>query len=92
MSKEAIQDLIGHAIIDKDFMHDLLNSRRREVIARFELSPEEEYVLNNIEADTLEQFALQIDNWLTYKEQVTISLPVLSSKESAITLSTVSQS
>lgn len=75
MSKEAVQEIIGTAIIDKHFLHDLLNSKRHQAIARFDLTAEERYVISHLEANSLEQLALQLDNWLTFREQEKISIP-----------------
>ncbi|NLS79223.1 MAG: hypothetical protein GXY76_18400 [Chloroflexi bacterium] len=69
MSKEAVQAIMGTAIIDKEFSRDLLNARRERAIARFELTPEERRAVSGIKAETLEQFARQLDSWLLSKEQ-----------------------
>lgn len=69
MSIESVQAIIGTAITDRQFMHDLLNSKREQVIARFDLTPDERRVVSQIRADSIEQFALQLDNWLTRAEQ-----------------------
>ena len=69
MSYEAIQAIVGTAILDKQFLHDLLNSKREQVIACFELSPEEYQAIKAIRAETLEQFAYQLDDWIIGQEQ-----------------------
>jgi len=69
MSKEAVQAIMGTAIIDKEFSRDLLNARRDRAIARFELTPEERRAVSGIKAETLEQVARQLDSWLLSKEQ-----------------------
>ena len=74
MSYEAIQAIVGTAILDKRFLHDLLNSKREQAIARFDLSPEEHRVITAICAETLEQFAYQLDDWIIGQEQRKIPL------------------
>ena len=69
MSTESIQAIVGTAITDKQFMHDLLNSRRESAISRFDLTPEEHSVISKIEANSIEQFASQLDEWLLRREQ-----------------------
>jgi hypothetical protein len=69
MSIESIQAIVGTAITDRQFMHDLLNSRRNQAIARFDLTAEEHRVISGIKAETIEQFALKLDDWLVRKEQ-----------------------
>ena len=74
MSYEAIQAIVGTAILDKQFLHDLLNSRRELVIARFDLTPEEQRAVTAICAETLEQFAYQLDDWIIRQEQSRFTL------------------
>jgi hypothetical protein len=69
MSHESLQAIVGTAILDKQFLHDLLNSRREQAISRFELTPEERRVLRAIRAETIEQFAYQLDDWIVGQER-----------------------
>jgi hypothetical protein len=69
MSHESLQAIVGTAILDKQFLHDLLNSRREQAISRFELTPEERRVLRAIRAETIEQFAYQLDDWIVGQEK-----------------------
>ena len=69
MSHEAIQAIVGTAILDKQFLHDLLNSKREQVIVRFELTPEEHRAIIAIRAETLEQLAHQLDEWIIRQDQ-----------------------
>jgi len=69
MSHESLQSIVGTAILDKQFLHDLLNSRREQAISRFELTPEERRVLRAIRAETIEQFAFQLDDWIVGQER-----------------------
>jgi len=56
MSWEALQELVGRAIIDKDFEHKLLHSPR-DALKAMNLSPEEVKAVLSIRADSLSQFA-----------------------------------
>jgi hypothetical protein len=69
MSQESLQAIVGTAILDKQFLHDLLNSRREQAISKFELTPEERRVLGAIRAETIEQFAYQLDDWIVGQEK-----------------------
>jgi len=63
MSKEALQAIVGRAIIDKEFERKLL-SRSHEALAEFDLTKEEKEVICSIKATSLEQFARQLHNYL----------------------------
>ena len=76
MSLESIQAIVGTAITDRQFMHDLLNSKRASAIARFDLTPEERSMISGIEANSIEQFACQLDEWLVQREQDAYLTPV----------------
>ena len=75
MSLESIQEIVGTAITDRQFLHDLLNSNRERAIARFDLTPEEHRMVTGIQADTIEQFALQLDRWIELDEPEAAPLP-----------------
>lgn len=64
MSWEDLQAIVSTALIDKQFSHDLLNSKRKQAIARFNLTLEERQAVTAISAETLEQFADQLDSWI----------------------------
>jgi hypothetical protein len=51
-----LEEVVGQAIIDRDFCAGLLNGRRARLLSRFSLTPEETQVLS-IRADSLEAFA-----------------------------------
>ena len=77
MSLESIQEIVGTAITDRQFLHDLLNSKRDQAIARFDLTPEERRVVADIQADTIEQFALQLDRWIEADDHEPIAVAPL---------------
>ena len=64
MCPAMIEEVVGNAIIDREFQADLLNGKRAHVLARFSLTPEERQALLSIRAESLESFAGQIVGWL----------------------------
>lgn len=60
----ALEDVVGSAIIDRDFRVGLLNGKRARLLSQFDLSPEEHQVLMNIRAESLESFAGQLYGWV----------------------------
>jgi hypothetical protein len=64
MSQSELDRLIGTALADPRVCSHLLNSRRQEVIAVFDLTAEEQTVLMQIQADTLQEFAQALLQWM----------------------------
>lgn len=64
MAYESLQAVIGTAVIDSTFRKSLLNGSRHRAIASFDLTREERDVVMGIRADSLEQFAGQLDRWI----------------------------
>ncbi|MEW5717819.1 MAG: Os1348 family NHLP clan protein [Chloroflexota bacterium] len=64
MAHESLQAVIGTAVIDTEFRKALLNGSRQRVIQRFALSREEFDAVMRVRADSLEQFAGQLDQWI----------------------------
>lgn len=65
MQHEALQAVIATAVIDSDFCKSLLNGSRQHVIQSFNLTSEETAAVMAIRADSLEQFAGQLDQWIS---------------------------
>jgi hypothetical protein len=59
-----LEEVVGTAIIDRDFRAGLLNGRRARLLSQFNLSPEEHQVLMGIRADSLESFSPQRYCWI----------------------------
>ena len=59
-----LEEVIGHAIIDREFLAGLLNGKRARLIEQFDLSPEEQQALMSIRAESLESFARQLVGWI----------------------------
>jgi hypothetical protein len=82
MAYDGLQALIGTAVIDTDFRKALLNGSRRGAVSNFKLSGEELDAVMSIRADTLEQFAGQLDQWImkqqNHLEPPPLDLPIRS--------------
>ena len=76
MPYESLQVVVGTAVIDPEFRHALLNGARRRVIQSFNLTHEETDAVMAIRAESLEQFAGQLDQWIS-QAQGKSALPVL---------------
>ncbi len=64
MAYAGLEEVVGHAIIDRSFRADLLNGSRARVLSRFNLTPEEQQALMSIRAESLESFAGQLAGWI----------------------------
>ncbi|HLF28074.1 MAG TPA: Os1348 family NHLP clan protein [Anaerolineae bacterium] len=60
----ALEEVVGHAIIDREFCASLLNGKRARLLSQFHLTPEETQALMSIRADSLEAFAGQLYRWI----------------------------
>ena len=76
MSFESFQSVIGNAVIDSEFRKGLLNGKRRFILSNFNLSPHEVEFAMKISANSLEDFAGQLDSWMS-REQGKIDPPKL---------------
>ena len=65
MAYESLQAVIGTVVVDSLFRKALLNGSRHRVIQSFNLTTEETNAVMAIRADSLEQFAGQLDQWIT---------------------------
>lgn len=83
MAFEILQALVGTAVIDANFRTALLDGSRRLAVKNFGLTREEMDAVMSIRADTLEQFAGQLDQWITthqnHLEPPVLDLPTRSS-------------
>ena len=64
MSHENLQAIVGRAMVDSAFRRRLL-SRSNEVLADLELSPEETDIVSQTKAASIEEFALELDEWIS---------------------------
>ena len=64
---QALQTLLGTAMINGQFCELLLNGSRQELLPKFKLTDEEHCFLLDIKADSLQSFAAAVDQWLSAK-------------------------
>ena len=69
MAYAELEEVVGHAIIDRNFCADLLNGSRAQALSRFNLSPEEKQALMDIRAESLQSFAGQLAGWIDAQPQ-----------------------
>jgi len=62
---QALQTLLGTAMIDGQFCELLLNGQRQELLPKFKLTDEEHRFLLGVKADSLQGFADAVDQWLS---------------------------
>ena len=72
MAHEALQAVVGTAIVDSAFRRSLLG-QSAEVVHRFGLSPDEAEIVRSIEADNLADFAYALDCWITSRAKVCLT-------------------
>jgi hypothetical protein len=66
----ALQTLVGTALTDPKFCNDLLNGRRHTLLAKFDLTDEEQEVVLVIEAESIQEFAAHLCEWLEAQESL----------------------
>ncbi len=76
MAIESLQAHIGTAVVDERFRRALLGESRSRAVSDFDLSLEEREAVIEMRAESLEQFASQLDNWIL-KKQGWVEPPVL---------------
>jgi hypothetical protein len=74
MSQIALHTLVGTALTDSKFCHDLLNGRRHSLLPEFDFTDEEQEAVLTIQADSIQAFAAQLCQWLK-AEETPISYP-----------------
>ena len=70
MSQMALHTLVGTALTDPRFCHDLLNGRRHTLLADFNLTDEEREVVLAIQAESIREYAIQLNEWLNQKSPI----------------------
>jgi hypothetical protein len=68
MSRHTLQQLVGVAVVDRHFCQSFLDGGRRELLAQFEMSPEEQEKILAIQADSLVGFAGELERWLNTRD------------------------
>jgi hypothetical protein len=67
MKHKALQDLIGRAIVDRDFREDLVSGNRDGAVSDFDLSQDELDAIRSIDAGSFEELAGQLDDWIAVR-------------------------
>jgi hypothetical protein len=73
MSQVTLKRLIGTALVDREFCDGLMNGKRRTLLAGFNLTAEEHAVIASSKAESVQELASSVHDWL--KDQET---PILS--------------
>jgi hypothetical protein len=68
MAQTALHTLVGTALTDPEFCHDLLNGRRAALLTKFDLTDEEREFVLFIEAESIQEFAARLCEWLKVQE------------------------
>lgn len=68
MAQMALHTLVGTALTDPRFCHDLLNGRRHTLLPEFDLTDEEQEAVLAIQAESIQAFAAQLCQWLKAQE------------------------
>lgn len=74
MAQMALHTLVGTALTDPRFCHDLLNGRRPTLLTKFDLTNEEREVVLGVKAESIQDFAAQLCEWLKARESL-VSYP-----------------
>lgn len=77
MSERALQAIIGHAIVDRGFRHELMNGGRERLLADFDLTEAERDVVRSIQAQTFEEFASELHSWIVQTRHSSLIRPRL---------------
>lgn len=64
MSQTALHLLVGTALTDPGFRETLLKGARFAVVQQFELNDAERAIVMAIQADSIQGFAAQLNEWL----------------------------
>ena len=64
MSMTELKTLIGTALIDREFCKALLSEDRHISLTEFNLTNEEREIALNIKAESIQEFAIRLYEWL----------------------------
>ncbi len=67
MAYETLQTIVGTALVDSRFRHNLLD-RAPDVLNDFALTPEESAVIKSIRAKTFQGFVSELHGWISRQE------------------------
>ena len=83
MPQMALHILVGTALTDPRFCHDLLNGKRHTLLHEFDLTDEERKAVLAIQAESIQEFAAQLCEWLKAQESA-ISHPTNTNTAAAV--------
>jgi hypothetical protein len=59
-----LKQMVGLALLDRDFCDGLLNGKRAVLLAGFDLTQEEQEVVASIESGSIREFAGSLCKWI----------------------------
>jgi len=68
MSQVTLKRLIGTALVDREFCDGLMNGKRRTLLAGFNLTAEEHDVVASSKAESVQELASSVHDWLRDQE------------------------
>jgi hypothetical protein len=69
MSASQLSAVLVNALVDERFCRNLLETPHT-ALSRFDLSPDERHALSSFRADTIEEFAAEMVDWLSASQPV----------------------
>lgn len=64
MSHVNLKQLVGTALVDREFCDGLLNGKRAALLAGFDLTPEEHEVVVSLQTQSVQELATCVYDWL----------------------------
>ncbi len=68
MSHVTLKQLVGAALVDREFSDGLMNGKRATLLAGFDLSPEERDVVASVKTESVRELASCVHDWLKGQE------------------------
>lgn len=68
MSHVNLKQLVGTALVDREFCDGLLNGKRAALLAGFDLTPEEHEVVVSLQTQSVQELATCVYDWLEAQE------------------------
>jgi len=78
---DELQALIGRALVEPSFQHDLLNGGREACLAEFPLTADEYAVARAIHAADLGAYARQLDEWIQKQARRPVVTPFVPARQ-----------
>lgn len=68
MSHVTLKQLVGAALVDREFSDGLMNGKRAMLLAGFDLTPEERDVVATVRTESVRDLASCVHDWLKDQE------------------------